>query len=254
MIDVGTAGWNVPRALADTFPAEGSHLVRYAHTMRCVEIDTSFYREHRAETYARWARETPPGFRFAVKLPRSITHERRLRRAREPLQAFLAQVAGLGDKLGVLLVQLPPSLEFAAPAARRFFGLLRELHAGAIVCEPRHPGWFTVAANRLLAAHRIGRAAADPAPRLVDDEAAREPGGWLGDDANGAGATIYYRWHGSPRVYWSGYPADWLEERAARLRAWPAAADCWCVFDNTAAGAALANALAFDALAGPQPR
>ncbi len=248
MIFVGTAGWNVPRAIASSFPAEGSHLGRYGQVMRCVEIDTSFYREHRVETYARWARETPPGFRFAVKLPRTITHERRLRRARAPLQAFLAQAAGLGAKLGVLLVQLPPSLEFAAPATHRFFSLLRELHAEPIVCEPRHASWFTGPADRLLAAYRIGRVGADPAPRLIPDEAAAHPGGWLGDSGTGAGASLYYRWHGSPRVYWSAYSKEWLARQAARLLAWPEDAECWCIFDNTAAGAALVNALTFEAL------
>ncbi|MGI9026827.1 MAG: DUF72 domain-containing protein [Burkholderiaceae bacterium] len=255
MIFVGTAGWNVPRAVAAAFPAEGAHLERYAQRMQCVEIDTSFYREHRFETYARWALETPPAFRFAVKLPRSSTHERKLRRARAPLEAFLAQVAGLGAKLGVLLVQLPPSLEFEARVAHRFFALMNELHAdhtSAIVCEPRHPSWFTASADRLLAAYRIGRVAADPIPRSVarssDHEAAARPGGWLGLDARGTGATIYYRWHGSPRVYWSAYSPDWLEHQAACMRAWSLAADCWCIFDNTAAGAALDNALAFDAM------
>ena len=251
MIFVGTAGWNVPRTVAAAFPAEGPHLVRYAQRMQCVEIDTSFYREHRVETYARWARETPPGFRFAVKLPRSITHERRLRRARLPLEGFLAQVAGLGEKLGVLLVQLPPSLEFERRLAHRFFALLRELHAGhagTIVCEPRHPTWFTASADRLLATYRVGRVAADPAPRSTDGQAAALPGGWLGIDDRGAGATIYYRWHGSPRVYWSAYAPHWLAQQAASLHALPEAADCWCIFDNTAAGAALDNALAFDAM------
>lgn len=248
MIHVGTAGWNVPRQVAAAFPAEGSHLVRYGQVMRCVEIDTSFYREHGVETYARWARETPPGFRFAVKLPRWITHEGKLRRARAPLQTFLAQVAGLGEKLGVLLVQLPPSFEFAAPAMHRFFALLRELHAGAVVCEPRHPGWFTPPADRLLAIYRVGRVAVDPAPRSIPHADAERPGGWLGIDPRGADATPYYRWHGSPRVYWSAYSKDWLERQAERVLGWPEDADCWCIFDNTASGAALENALAFAAL------
>lgn len=247
MIAVGTAGWTVPRAVAAAFPGVGSHLGRYAEVMRCAEINSSFYREHRFETYARWARETPAGFRFAVKLPRTITHERRLRRARMPLTAFLAQVAGLGEKLGVLLVQLPPSLAFEARAMHRFFGLLRELHAGgrgAVVCEPRHPSWFTASADRVLGTYRIGRVAADPAGVPV----AAHPGGWLGDDATGSGATVYYRWHGSPRVYWSAYSPEWLDEHAAQASTSFEAADRWCIFDNTASGAALDNALAFDGL------
>ncbi len=94
---------------------------------------------------------------------RAITHEARLKRARKPLEQFLTEVAGLGTKLGPLLIQLPPSLEFDSRVARTFFGLLRQLHAGAIACEPRHASWFTSQANNLLIEQHIGRVAADPA-------------------------------------------------------------------------------------------
>lgn len=240
MIAIGTAGWSIPRASAPAFAGGGRHLERYARVLPCVEIDTSFYRPHRTATYARWADETPAGFRYAVKLPKAITHEARFRRARAPLDAFLSEVAGLGDKLAVLLVQLPPSFAYAPRPARTFFALLRERHAGAVVCEPRHPTWFTPAAERVLHAYRIARAAADPA----SCESAARPGGWLGPNRDGGGATLYYRWHGSPRMYWSRYPDAWLAARAAELSRWPRDADCWCIFDNTAAGAALENALA----------
>ena len=238
---IGTAGWSIPLALADQFPGEGQHLQRYARVLRCAEINSSFYRGHRVETYERWAAMTPLDFRFAVKLPRSITHEARLRRARQPLQRFLAEVAGLGDRLGVILVQLPPSLAFEARVARSFFDLLAESDfSGAVVLEPRHLSWFTAAAGKALVAAQVSRAAADPA---LCPEAAR-PGGWLGPEGDGRGAVLYHRWHGSPRMYWSSYPSSWLQARRAEMRQqWPARSDHWCIFDNTAAGCALANAL-----------
>ena len=243
-IHIGTAGWSIPRALADAFPGEGQHLDRYARVLNCAEINTSFYRPHRTEVYARWAAQTPAGFRFAAKLPRAITHDARLRAARVPLQLFIAEVSGLGDRLAVLLVQLPPSLVFEPRPVRRFFALLGDLYGGAVICEPRHASWFTPAAGRLLAALRVGRAASDPA--LVAEAAV--PGGWLGDNGDGAGAVLYHRWHGSPRMYRSSYGDAWIRQRAIELRKWPAAADCWAVFDNTAAGAAASNALALKAL------
>ena len=236
---IGTAGWSIPRALAQDFPGEGSHLARYARVLQCAEINTSFYRSHRPEVYARWAAQTPAGFRFAVKLPRAITHDQRLRAARAPLTRFLSEVAGLGDRLGVLLVQLPPSLPFEARPVRTFFGLLAGLFEGAVVCEPRHATWFAPAADRLLVRLRIGRVAADPA-RLP---AAAVPGGWLGPAGDGAGAVLYHRWHGSPRMYYSAYGDGWLQARAAALRRWPATAERWCIFDNTASGAAASDAL-----------
>ena len=241
---IGTAAWSIPRAVAPSFPGDGQHLERYARQFACAEIDTSFYRSHQRETYARWASMTPAHFRFAVKLPRAITHDARLRAARQPLAAFLAEASGLGDRLGVLLVQLPPSLAWDAAVARRFFGGLREQWDGPVACEPRHASWFEPAAERALARARIARVAADPAR----PEAAARPGGWLGPDGDGVGALLYYRWHGSPRVYWSAYDEDWLARQAAALSAWPAGAVPWVIFDNTAAGAASANALALRSL------
>ncbi len=206
MIIIATAGWSTPKASARHFPGDGTHLQRYARTLRGVEIDTSFYRDHASSTYARWARQTPRSFRFSVKLPRQITHDQRLRAARRPLEQFLGNVAGLGRRLGPLVVQLPPSLAFEPRVARTFFSLLRSRHDGPVVCEPRHASWFTAAADALLVRHRIGRVAADPA--VVP--AAALPGGWPG--------TVYYRLHGSPRKYWSVYDSERVARWSGELR------------------------------------
>jgi uncharacterized protein YecE (DUF72 family) len=236
---IGTAGWTISRETADAFPGEGRHLERYARVLGCAEINSSFHRSHRRAVYERWAASTPPDFRFAAKLPRAVTHDRRLRRVREPLRAFLDEAGGLGERLAVVLVQLPPSFAFESRPVRAFFALLAEMYTGAVVCEPRHPTWFTPAADRALVAARVGRAAADP-PCVPE---AMRPGGWLGADGDGGGAVLYHRWHGSPRMYWSRYVPDWIAARADDLRRWPAAADPWCLFDNTASGAAIANAI-----------
>jgi uncharacterized protein YecE (DUF72 family) len=246
---IGTAAWSIPRDVALQFPGDGQHLERYARRLACAEINSSFYRSHKPETYARWAAMTPPHFRFAVKLPRAITHDAALRGARKPLRAFFDETAGLGDRLGVLLVQLPPSQAWDARVARGFFGLLRESWDGPIACEPRHASWFEPRADQALARLRVSRVAADPA-RL---DAAARPGGWLGPAGDGAGALLYYRWHGSPRVYWSSYDRAWLARQAAQLAQWPAGAVPWIIFDNTASGAATADALALQSLlASPQ--
>src|SRR4051794_31096467 len=109
---IGCAGWSLPRAVLERFPREGSHLQRYAARLNCTEINSSFYRPHQRSTYARWCESVPEDFRFAVKLPRAITHDARLRGVAKQLDTFLGQASGLGDKLGCLLVQLPPSLAF----------------------------------------------------------------------------------------------------------------------------------------------
>ncbi len=239
MIRVGTAGWSIPKAVASTFPGDGTHLERYSRVLPCVEINTSFYRPHARAVYEKWAGRTPASFRFSVKVPRSITHEQRLRRARLPLVAFLEQVTGLGPKLGPILVQLPPSLEFDTRVVRAFFSCVRDCHGGAVVCEPRHPSWFSNAADRLLESLSIGRVAADPAI----SEVARSPGGWFGERQGAAPGAAYYRLHGSPRMYWSRYTAEQLARLGEDFRGLASGRDIWCIFDNTAAGAAIENAL-----------
>lgn len=232
-IRVGTAGWSVPAACAERFLGPGTHLERYARVLDAAEIDSIFYRPHRPATLRRWAESVPAGFRFAVKLPREVTHVRRLRDAEGPLEAYLGLVAELGDRLGPLLIQLPPSLEFG-PEPARFLERFRARWAGAAAVEPRHATWFAPAVDALLRELRIARVAADP-PRHPRDGA---PGGYPG--------LAYFRLHGSPRMYHSAYPPEALVAWAERVRAAAAAADAaWCIFDNTAAGAALPDALRF---------
>jgi uncharacterized protein YecE (DUF72 family) len=230
---IGTAGWGLPRVWRDRFPPEGSYLERYAARFSAVEINSSFYRQHRRGVYERWAAAVPAEFRFAVKVPRAITHDQALVAADVLLEVFLEEAAGLGSRLGPLLVQLPPSLAFDGEHAPEFFETLRRLHAGPVACEPRHESWFGGEADAVMRRYRIARVAADPA-RVP---AAAEPGGDPG--------LVYYRLHGSPRIYWSEYEPAQIATLAARLRA--AAApdiDRWCIFDNTTLGAATGNALA----------
>jgi uncharacterized protein YecE (DUF72 family) len=200
-IRIGCAGWTIPKQHKASFPSCGSHLERYAQCLTAVEINSSFYRPHRRLTYERWAALATTGFAFAVKAPKQITHELRLAGARGALETFLEQASGLGDKLGPLLFQLPPSLACDSQKARSFFRFLRTRFDGSVVCEPRHPHWFTKSADDLLSEFRIIRAAADPA--VVD--AARDPGGWSG--------LLYFRLHGSPDVYHSAYRSDQLAGR-----------------------------------------
>src|SRR4051812_47232701 len=129
-IFVGTAGWSIPRVSIARCPSDGTHLQRYSRRFGGVEINSSFHRPHAPATYAKWASSTPTRFQFAVKVPRTITHDQQLRRGSAPLKQFLEESAGLGRKRGPLLVQLPPSLKFDARVAGRFFELLRGEYPG----------------------------------------------------------------------------------------------------------------------------
>ena len=230
MIYIGCAGWSIPWAHAHAFPAEGSHLERYAQVFPAVEINSSFYRHHLPRTYARWAASTPDHFRFAVKVHRSITHDKRLRQP-ELLDAFLPNVLELGEKLGVLLLQLPPGLAFDPDLIVAFLTALRERFQGHVACEPRNVSWFTEEAEALLHEFHVTRVAADPSPAPHGFE----PGGWPG--------LTYVRLHGSPVIYRSSYDQAFLVSLAERLRGWAGRGPVWCIFNNTAEGAAIPNAL-----------
>jgi uncharacterized protein YecE (DUF72 family) len=163
-IKVGTAGWSIPRAAAFRFDSSGTHLQRYSRCLRCAEINSSFYRPHAVATYAKWRDNTPQDFRFAVKTPRTITHELKLQNAREAFVTLLAQTDGLAEKRGPILVQLPPSLPFDASVVTPFLDLVREMYTGPMVCEPRHATWFSPDVASLLDQYGISRVAADPPP------------------------------------------------------------------------------------------
>lgn len=233
LIHLGIAGWSIRREHADKFPQIGTHLERYASVFNAAEINSCFYRPHRFSTYRRWAASVPETFRFAVKLPKVITHEARLVDAGPSINRFLAETAGLGTKRGLILVQLPPSLSFDERVAKRFFHELRDRFDGDLVFEPRHETWFAPEAESILVDHRVARVAADPAPV----PAAAVPAGY--------DRIVYLRLHGSPRIYYSAYPAEELERITAMLeKTADLGISSWCIFDNTALGAATADALA----------
>ena len=228
---IGTAGWSLPRAEHEHFPASGSHLERYASRFPVVEINSSFHRSHRAATWMRWRDSVPEGFRFSIKMPKAITHTQKLRAADELVRSFLTEAGALGDKLACLLVQLPPSLGFDAAVARKFFEQLRSATRVAIACEPRHESWFDADADDLLRSLKVARVAADPA-RVAPGGS---PGGWR--------RISYYRLHGSPKVYYSAYSAEFIDSLARDLKQEQNADRAvWVIFDNTTLGAATRNA------------
>lgn len=227
---VGCAGWSLPREQWPAFALQGTHLQRYASRLTAVEINSSFYRPHRPDTYARWAQAVPAGFRFSVKVPKRMTHELRLQHCGAALDAFLEQCMQLREKMGCLLIQLPPSLTYDPALCTPFFAELRQRFSGAVVLEPRHASWLQ--ADAVLQAFQIGRVAADP-PVIEHGDI---PGGWPG--------VRYWRLHGSPRIYHSAYGPDRVQAFARAFgESVEAGTPTWCIFDNTASGYAVADAL-----------
>ncbi|SRR5581483_207180 len=147
---IGVAGWSLPRAVLDEFPREGSHLARYAARLNCAEINSSFYRPHQPATYARWAASVPANFRFAVKLPRAITHDARLR--------------GVGT-----------DLDRASPWSRRQARLPADPAAAELRLRCRRGGALRCAAAAALCRCGGDRAAACHVVRVRSGCAARAP-------------------------------------------------------------------------------
>jgi len=228
---VGCAGWSLPKDVAAAFPQEGSHLERYAAVFPAVEINSSFYRPHQPKTYARWAASVPDDFRFSVKLPKAITHEARLREADELLDRFVREAGELGPKLGCVLVQLPPSGVFQEDVVQDFLPRLRARFPCMLALEGRHPSWFLDAATALLREHGVVRVIADPA--------AGQPGEHVP-----TAAASYIRLHGAPQIYYSSYPPETLARIEGQVAQASARGDAWCIFDNTAEGHSVPNALA----------
>lgn len=231
-VRIGTAGWALPPAVQKQFPPGDSHLQRYARTFNACEINASFHRLPRAGTWERWGRTVPADFLFSAKLPKAITHERRLVQCEAELAAFFESSAPMAERLGCVLVQLPPSLAFDESVTGGFLAALQRHRPRAIALEPRHASWFTDEVDAWLAQRRVARVLADP----VLHAGGERPGGWAG--------LAYLRLHGSPRTYYSSYNEAWLARLAARIAiARDAGQDVWCMFDNTAGQAAAGNAM-----------
>lgn len=236
-VRIGCAGWSIPSRYADRFGEGTSALQRYATRLTVAEINSSFYRPHQPAIYARWAAAVPPDFRFSVKVPKLISHELALRGVGAPLDRFLGEALHLDDHLGGLLLQLPPALSFDARVASTFFAMLRRRTALPVACEPRHPSWFLPEADALLQRHDISRVGVDP-PRVPAGAVPAASPAWA-----------YWRWHGSPRIYYSAYSDEALQQLAGQLRASTTpGTPCWVIFDNTAHGFAIDNALRLQAL------
>jgi uncharacterized protein YecE (DUF72 family) len=225
MLRTGTAGWSLPSKPNDP----GSRLYHYSRSLGCVEVNSSFYRPHRASTWARWATETPPDFRFSIKAPKAITHEAKLCHTETLLKDFFEQIRPMGEKGGPILFQLPPSLAFDSGIAEDFLGLLRMVYEKEVVMELRHASWFAPPVDALLKKYLIARVASDPPKGAAQ---AGEPGG--------STRLAYFRLHGTPHTYYSNYDDPFLATFAAAIRK---LSNAWVIFDNTALSHAYPNAL-----------
>ncbi len=235
-IRIGISGWTYAPWRGVFYPKDlpqARELAYAARQFRSIEINGTFYRLQRPQSFIRWREATPEGFVFSLKAPRYITHVRRLRDVEGPIANFLASgLLGLGPKLGPILWQFPPNLRFDEGLFDRFLGMLphdtetaadlAKRHDAKVAqhadtetdkkrpmrhaVEIRHESFRDAAFIRLLRRHKIALVCADTVawPRLMDLTA----------------NFVYCRLHGSEELYASGYDATALKRWAKRIAAW----------------------------------
>jgi uncharacterized protein YecE (DUF72 family) len=236
MIYAGTAAWSIPKIAAQHFPIEGSHLERYSLRLNAVEINSSFYKDHKAKSYKRWADSTPDHFRFSVKLHKRFTHECNLEIEEVDLMENLKDISALGEKWGALLLQFPKSQDFHFDHMKIFYRTIRKVFKGPVAIEARNLTWMSAEAVSLMKQYRVSKVIADPekCPGEVEGE------------------IKYYRLHGSPEIYKSNYEDDDLNNLYEEIN--HATTDVWCIFDNTTFGYATNNAVTIKDMGGNHER
>ena len=229
----GTSGLVLPVPNKAAFPEayrNGTRLTYYSSLFNSIEINSSFYKIPRQKTLEHWTTETPPHFRFTLKLWRGITHETGLSFHQKDIAAFMQAASGIGQKKGCLLVQLPPSAK--PDNTRQLQTLLRELRTHdpdrtwPIAVEFRHPGWYTDKTSESLRQHGAGVVLQD----MPASSSWQEPG---------QGNFVYLRYHGPAGDYKGGYAKARLTQDAAKIQRWLAVNKTVYVYFNNTIGDAL---------------
>ncbi|MDT3399390.1 DUF72 domain-containing protein [Streptomyces sp. B1866] len=231
---VGTSGWQYRDWRDVLYPAgcpQRRWLEEYTRRFATVESNNAFYRLPAPEQFAAWRDRTPPGFVMALKASRYLTHIKRLRDPEEPVRRLMDHAGALGDRLGPVLLQLPPTLP-ADPAL--LDACLGCFPSGTrVAVEPRHPSWWTDEVREVL--RRRGAA-------LCWADAGSRPAGPLWRTAGWG----YLRFHGGRASPPPRYGRQALATWARRVGdTWPAGADVYAYFNNDPGGAAVRDAAVF---------
>ena len=227
---VGTSGWHYKHWLGDFYPekfAPAKMFSWYAREFHTVEINNSFYRLPEEKTFQNWKALAPPGFIFAVKASRFITHMKRLKDAAESIDLFFSRAKPLGTTLGPVLFQLPPDWKLNLERLTEFLDVLPQGHKYAL--EFRDLTWCVPQVYELLRRHNVAFCIHDwremPWPRELTAD------------------FTYVRFHGSGRCYGGNYPNEHLQSWCNLLESWsPQLREAFIYFNNDIGGHAIRNA------------
>ncbi|MGH2921171.1 MAG: DUF72 domain-containing protein, partial [Gaiellaceae bacterium] len=229
-VRIGCSGWNYPHWRERIYPKglpPAKWLEHYSTLFDTVEVNTTFYRLPRVQAVARWVEQTPPGFVFAVKASRYLTHVRRLRDLGEGIQRFLDHIEPLArsPKMGPVLWQLPGNFR---RDDGRLSAALEALPAGKHCFEFRHESWFAAEVYELLRRHEVALVIGDHPERPF--QAHELTAGWT-----------FIRFHHGHRGRNGNYSLRELEEWAARLEDWRTRVEVFAYFNNDWEGYAVYN-------------
>ncbi|NWF61968.1 MAG: DUF72 domain-containing protein [Fischerella sp.] len=234
---IGTSGFSYPHWGKEIFYPNHlksrDYLSYYSRCFNTVELNNTFYRLPKEDTLNRWCEETPPGFVFAVKGSRFITHIRRLKEPEANIRIFLERISILKQKLGPVLFQFPPSLALSVERLEDFLSFLRTqpiIPDLRVAIEIRHPSWMISQVFKLLEGANIALCLSDWSTLPVQAPLTAD--------------FVYVRRHGSTSLYSSCYSSEMLSADAQKITAWlREGRDVYVYFNNDACGYAVENAL-----------
>jgi len=238
-IRIGTSGWMYKDWGAKFYPKDlkKGHLQYLAKEFSTVEVNSSFYHLPLTSTFKKWAEETPKNFVFAVKLSRYVTHRKKLDAVGEPIALFMRHADKMGPKLGVVLVQLPPSLKYNEKKLDALLLLLKRKKA-RFALEPRHASWFD-STCRAVVLEKLKEAGVC----LVMPHSSKIPSPDPDDEANITSDFVYVRFHGPSESAASRYGIKLLRPWAKRIERWHTKGlDVFVYFNNDKNGHAIDDA------------
>jgi uncharacterized protein YecE (DUF72 family) len=229
-IRIGCSGWQYRHWRGDLYPRDlpqDRWFEFYVERFDTVELNNSFYRLPEADVFAAWGRRSPPGFLLAVKASRYLTHLRRLREPREPLERFWSRAVRLGEHLGPVLYQLPPRWNRNVERLADFAAAVPPDRPQAI--ELRDRSWYHPETYAAMARADLALCLHD----MPGSESPREP----------IGPFAYVRFHGSGAKYGGSYSGPALAAWADRLADWAREGRaCYAYFNNDVGGHAFRDA------------
>ncbi len=231
---IGTSGWSYKHWSGIFYPKEvkpNKYLEYYITKFDCVELNSSFYHLPKRTTISGWLERTPETFRICPKLSRFITHQKRLADSEESLKKYFELFAPMKNRMGPVLIQLPPGLIFDKILVRDFLNLLREqYHSYRFAIEIRHKSWITDVFFHMLKSYKTAFVIADSGKRFPYYEAITTD-------------IAYLRLHGHEQLYASDYSSPDLHRYAGKIIQWmETTKEVWVFFNNDFKGFAVKNA------------